>query len=132
MLAFGRDGVLKRDEIENVVAYVRSPVRARSRTSRCRQTSKPGRRSSPPTARPVMATTAKGNPDVGAPNLTDRDWIYGSDAESIYNTVWDGRQGHMPTWESRLSPVERKILALYLLDLQEAAAMSGAQSVRGA
>ena len=30
-----------------------------------------------------------------------------------YTSVWGGRQGHMPTWEGRLSPLDRKILALY-------------------
>jgi cytochrome c oxidase cbb3-type subunit 3 len=55
--------------------------------------------------------------DLGAPNLTDDTWIYGGDAETLFQTVYDGRQGWMPAWENRLSPVDRKILALYLLDL---------------
>jgi len=32
--------------------------------------------------------------------------------------VWGGRQGQMPSWEGRLSLLDRKILALYLLDLR--------------
>jgi cytochrome c oxidase cbb3-type subunit 3 len=60
----------------------------------------------------------KGKTEVGAPNLTDKIWIYGGDAQSILTTVWNGRQGHMPTWENRLNPVERKILALYIFDLR--------------
>jgi cytochrome c oxidase cbb3-type subunit 3 len=59
---------------------------------------------------------AKGNPEVGAPNLTDKFWIYGSDLETIDSTIWGGRQGHMPSWEGRLSELDRKILTLYLLD----------------
>ena len=39
--------------------------------------------------------------------------------DSLYMTVWGGLQGHMPSWESRLSPVDRKILALYLVDLRK-------------
>ena len=62
---------------------------------------------------------AKGKTDVGSPNLTDRNWMYGGDEGSLYMTVWGGLQGHMPTWESRLSPVDRKILALYLVDLRK-------------
>ena len=61
---------------------------------------------------------AKGKADLGAPDLTDRLWIYGGDAESISTTVWGGRQGQMPSWEGRLSPLDRKILALYLFDLR--------------
>jgi len=57
---------------------------------------------------------------MGAPNLTDAFWIYGGDAQSIETTLWNGRQGHMPTWENRLSELDRKILALYLVDLRKA------------
>ena len=32
----------------------------------------------------------------------------------------------MPTWEARLSPLDRKILALYLFDLRRERTMSGA------
>ena len=59
---------------------------------------------------------AKGNAELGAPDLTDKSWIYGGDLETIDNTIWGGRQGHMPTWEGRLSDLDRKILTLYLLD----------------
>lgn len=59
----------------------------------------------------------KGNVEMGAPDLTDATWIYGGDPSSILATIRDGRQGHMPTWEGRLSSVERKILTLYVLDL---------------
>jgi cytochrome c oxidase cbb3-type subunit 3 len=59
-----------------------------------------------------------GSMEVGAPDLTDRFWIYGGDRASIFATVWNGRQGHMPSWEGRLSAVERRILALYLADLR--------------
>lgn len=115
MLAFGRDGMLQRDAINNVVAYVRSLS---------------GAAHAPPaavTAGAVIFTdncaschgaTAKGNPDVGAPDLTGARWIYGSDAETLYETVWGGRRGYMPSWEGRLSDVDRKILTLYLIDLR--------------
>jgi cytochrome c oxidase cbb3-type subunit 3 len=44
--------------------------------------------------------------------------IYGGDLPSIYATIYGGRQGQMPSWEARLSPLERKILTLYVLDLR--------------
>ena len=62
----------------------------------------------------------KGKTDVGGPDLTDQLWIHGGDLQSIFDTVWNGRQGHMPTWEARLSAIDRKILALYLVDLRGA------------
>ena len=63
---------------------------------------------------------AKGNAELGAPDLTDSFWIYGGDLETIDTTIWGGRQGHMPTWEGRLSDLDRKILTLYLLDQRTA------------
>jgi cytochrome c oxidase cbb3-type subunit 3 len=115
MPAFGRDQILQRTDIENVVAYVltlsdpkEKPVVGNAEAGKAVFT-----------ANCVVChgSDAKGTADVGAPNLTDRFWMYGGDGTSIYNTVWGGRQGHMPTWESRLSPVDRRILALYLVDL---------------
>ena len=79
--------------------------------------SRPARPSLPRTAPPATARTGQGNTDFGAPDLTDQFWIYGGDLQSIFTSVWGGRQGHMPSWEARLSAVDRKILALYLVDL---------------
>ncbi len=90
----------------------------RGRTAPSR--SRPARPSSPPTARPAMATTARERRRSARPDLTDKFWIYGGDLQSVFDTVWHGRQGHMPTWEARLSAVDRKILALYLVDLRSA------------
>lgn len=60
---------------------------------------------------------ARGVAGTGAPDLTDAFWLYGGDLASIYTSIYDGRQGHMPTWEARLSETDRKILTLYVLDL---------------
>src|ERR1700746_3076918 len=51
-----------------------------------------------------LANDAKGNSELGAPNLTDKLWIYGGDFETVDTTIWGGRQGHMPTWETRAEP----------------------------
>ena len=113
MMAFGRDGVLQREQVLAVVAYVRSlsgqslgePEQARV-----------------PAGRVVFAANCvachgpegKGLHDLGAPDLTDGHWIYGGDPQSIFNSVQNGRQGHMPSWEGRLSPADIKLLALYV------------------
>ena len=52
----------------------------------------------------------------GAPNLTDKIWMYGGDLDSVHTSIYDGRQGEMPAWKQRLGPVDRKILTLYVLD----------------
>jgi cytochrome c oxidase cbb3-type subunit 3 len=121
MMAFGRDKILPREDIENVVAYVRSlsvPVAANEATS---QAIEAGKAIFSANCVACHGSEGKGNTELGAPDLTDKIWIYGAgDAQSIYNSVWGGRQGHMPTWESRLSSLDRKILTLYLLDLRGA------------
>jgi len=57
---------------------------------------------------------ARGVEGSGAPNLTDGDWVYGGDAASIRLTLIAGRQGQMPSWQSRLSEAEIRALALYV------------------
>jgi cytochrome c oxidase cbb3-type subunit 3 len=115
MLAFGRDGVLQRDAINKVVAYVRS---LSGETDLPKEAVAAGAIVFSETCASCHGPAAKGNPEVGAPNLTGGRWIYGSDAESLYETVWGGRRGYMPSWEGRLSEIDRKILVLYLIDLR--------------
>jgi cytochrome c oxidase cbb3-type subunit 3 len=115
MPAFGREQILQRTDIENVVAYVLSLSDPKEKP--VAGNAEAGEAVFAANCVVCHGSDAKGKADVGAPNLTDRFWMYGGDGTSIYNTVWGGRQGHMPTWESRLSPVDRKILALYLVDL---------------
>lgn len=117
MLAFGRDSMISRDDVDNVVGYVRTlsdPAAADVPADKVAA----GKAVFAANCASCHGETGTGKTDVGAPNLTDKFWIYGGDLQSITTTVWGGRQGHMPTWESRLSPVERKILALYLVDLR--------------
>lgn len=118
MLAFGRDQVLQRKDIENVVAYVRTlsdPGSVKDAAA-----VEAGRAVFAANCASCHGEEGKGNADVGAPDLTDRVWLYGGDAASIYATVWGGRQGHMPSWETRLSALDRKILTLYVVDLRTA------------
>ena len=113
MMAFGRDRVLDRDAVREVVNYVRSlppgaPTAAPSET---------GRRVFAENCVACHGENAKGRLDMGAPDLTDDFWLYGGDVQSIYASVYSGRQGQMPSWEGRLSALDRKLLTLYLLDL---------------
>ncbi|MEX0604230.1 MAG: cytochrome-c oxidase, cbb3-type subunit III [Marinobacter sp.] len=60
---------------------------------------------------------AKGNPSMGAPNLTDDAWLYGSTYEWIEETVLYGRQNNMPKQSERLSSDQIQILAAYVYSL---------------
>ena len=56
----------------------------------------------------------KGNQELGAPNLTDADWLYGSDRASIRGQIYAGNGGVMPNWGGRLSPETIKALTVYI------------------
>ena len=118
MLAFGRDEVLPRSDITSVVAFVRSLSNPAAADLTAEEV-EAGKTVFAANCASCHGESGKGKADVGAPDLTDAFWIYGGDLQSITTTVWEGRQGHMPTWEARLSPVDRKILALYLVALRQ-------------
>jgi cytochrome c oxidase cbb3-type subunit 3 len=59
----------------------------------------------------------KGNPLLGAPNLTDSTWLYGSDAASIAETVTKGRNGQMPAWGDKMGAERVRLLAAYVTRL---------------
>ena len=56
----------------------------------------------------------KGKRELGAPNLTDAIWLYGSGKASVIEGVWNGRGGVMPAWAGRLDDVTIKALAVYV------------------
>jgi len=120
MMAFGRDGVLDDRQVRTVAAYVRSlsdlPMGASDKAM-----VEDGKQVFADNCVACHGEDGHGSTDVGAPNLTDATWIYGSDAQTVFTTVYSGRQGHMPHWEGRLSPVDIKILALYVGTLGEVA-----------
>jgi cytochrome c oxidase cbb3-type subunit 3 len=59
----------------------------------------------------------KGNPLLGAPNLTDDIWLYGGTQAAIEASIRDGRQGRMPAWSPRLSDGDIHVLAGYVYHL---------------
>jgi len=64
----------------------------------------------------------KGNQAVGAPNLTDRIWLYGASEETIIETVSKGRSGKMPAHEEILTPEKIHMLVAYVWSLSNAGA----------
>jgi cytochrome c oxidase cbb3-type subunit 3 len=51
---------------------------------------------------------------MGAPNLTDKIWLYGSDKATIVQGIQNGRGAVMPTWGGRLSEPTIKALTVYV------------------
>jgi cytochrome c oxidase cbb3-type subunit 3 len=63
---------------------------------------------------------AKGNPAVGAPNLTDATWLYGSAEATIMETINKGRSNVMPAHKDFLGEQRSHILAAYIYGLSQA------------
>lgn len=59
----------------------------------------------------------KGNPALGAPNLTDRTWLYTGGAQGIMETINKGRSNHMPAHQGILSPAKIHLLTAYVWGL---------------
>ena len=59
----------------------------------------------------------KGNPLLGAPDLTDTTWLYGGDAATLNQTLMNGRNGQMPAWGDKLGEQRVKLLAAYVTKL---------------
>ncbi len=53
----------------------------------------------------------------GFPNLTDNDWLYGGEPETIETTILNGRHGNMPTWQATLGDKGVRAAASYVMSL---------------
>jgi cytochrome c oxidase cbb3-type subunit 3 len=58
---------------------------------------------------------ARGAP--GFPNLTDRDWLWGGDADTVLTTIRDGRAGMMPPWRQALGDEGVENVLAYVMTL---------------
>lgn len=60
-----------------------------------------------------------GNPDLGAPNLTNRIWLYGGSRKSIIESISKGRGGNMPAHKEFLGENRVHVLAAYVYGLSQ-------------
>ena len=61
----------------------------------------------------------KGTPAMGAPNLTDKTWLYGSSFGQVQQTLRYGRNGRMPAQEQILGQDKVHLLAAYVYSLSQ-------------
>jgi len=113
MPAFGRDGMLTRPEIDDLVSF----VRVVSRQERADAASQRGALLFEANCAVCHGPDAKGGRMFGAPNLADAIWLYGSDREALGNTITNARAGVMPAWGGRLDPATVNMLAAYVHSL---------------
>jgi cytochrome c oxidase cbb3-type subunit 3 len=64
---------------------------------------------------------AKGMQAIGAPNLTDKVWLYGSSEATITETITNGRQNKMPSWKAFLGDAKDHVLTAYVYSLSQGA-----------
>ena len=113
MPAFGKTGVLNEAQIADVDEFVLSlSGRADDKDATVR-----GAKIFVATCAPCHGPEGRGNPALGAPDLSDQLWLYGGDKATIASTIRGGRGGVMPAWGSRLDPETIKELAIYVHSL---------------
>ncbi|HEY0105565.1 MAG TPA: cytochrome-c oxidase, cbb3-type subunit III [Rhizomicrobium sp.] len=113
MPAFGRDAILKPEQIDDLTEYV---VHLSGRAADARAERRATRLFADNCAM-CHGPSGEGDRGMGAPNLTDNEWLYGPTRADIRDQIWNGHGGVMPTWGGRLAPEEIKALAVYVHSL---------------
>jgi len=72
----------------------------------------------------------KGNQALGAPNLTDNVWLYGSSEATIVQTILNGRNNQMPAQEKHLTPEQIRMLAAWVWGLSNPAGAGAQQAAQ--
>jgi cytochrome c oxidase cbb3-type subunit 3 len=71
----------------------------------------------PQTCAACHGAEGKGNPALGAPNLTDKIWLHGAGEEAIAQQITNGRRNQMPAHKDLLSPAKIHLLTAYVYSL---------------
>ena len=61
----------------------------------------------------------KGNPQIGAPDLSDRIWLHGGTQDDIIETILRGRRGQMPAHGPLLGEARIHLLTAYVYSLSQ-------------
>lgn len=110
MAAFGRDGLLKKEQIEQLVHFVMGLSKGEIYSAESNKLFQANCAS-------CHGAEGKGNYEFGAPNLSDAVWLYGPDYDTIYDVIYNGRGGVMPYWKGRLDDSTIKQLSIYVHSL---------------
>ena len=73
----------------------------------------------------------KGNKALGAPNLTDKYWLYGWGEAAIVSAIKNGKSNAMPAQSPKLSAEQIHVVAAYVLSLSQGS-MAAAEPLKPA
>lgn len=113
MPAFGRDELLEKEEIAQVVNFVMSLSGDAADASMVEA----GAVVFEDNCASCHAEDGSGDRDQGAPNLKDAIWLYGGDHDALTATVTNARYGVMPNWNTRLTDAQINAVAVYVHQL---------------
>ncbi len=106
-------GVLEPKQIREVAAYVVSLTAKPSDPALV----EPGKQVFADNCASCHGEDAKGNRDMGAPDLADAIWLKGSGEDAIVRQVSSPRHGVMPAWGARLGDTTVKQLTIFVHSL---------------
>ena len=107
MPAFGRDGILGKEEIAAVADHILS-------LSGNAEANAQGAEIYAENCAACHADDGTGDRTQGAPNLADAIWLYGDDRDSVITSIANARFGVMPSWNTRLTEAEIRQLTHYV------------------
>jgi cytochrome c oxidase cbb3-type subunit 3 len=110
MPRFGVDGLLDRAQIGDVVDH----VLALSGQSHDPTAAGRGATVYAENCAACHGDRGEGNPELGAPRLATRVFLYGGDRASLIESVVNARAGNMPAWTDRLDKATIRALAVYV------------------
>lgn len=113
MTSFGKDGILTRTEVLAVTDYVRSLAGLEEISGEDLR----GAEIFKEQCASCHGMDGKGDRNIGAPNLTDAVWLYGSSRDAVASVVFSARNGVMPHWDGVISEDKIRQLALYVHSL---------------
>lgn len=107
MPSFGKDKILSKAQINEIIDHVLS-------LSNKNLPNDNGAKLYAQNCASCHGINGKGNQELGAPNLSDEIWLYGSSRQDLYHTIYYSRAGVMPYWSTRLENAVIKQLSLYV------------------
>lgn len=113
MPAFGKDEILKATEISDLTEYVLHMSGQKANQTAVQRATQLWTDN----CASCHGDDGKGKREFGAPNLTDKEWLYGGTKADIQAQIVNPKNGVMPNWGSRLDPMTIDALAVYVHSL---------------